>query len=96
MLLAGEAQVGEGDGVEVVVGEGDEAEADAAEVDDLVDDGLELALAGLLSVGAPDGAEGAVLGASADGLDRGPHVLVLGHEIPARGEELIALDAAAS
>ena len=38
VLLAGEAEVGEGDGIEVVVGEGDEAEADAAEVDDLVDD----------------------------------------------------------
>ena len=94
-LLAGEAEVGLGDGIEVVVGEGDVAEADTAEGDDFVDDGLELALAGLLAVGAPDAAERAVLGAAADGLDGGPHVLVEGHEVPAGGEELVALDAAA-
>ncbi len=94
-LLAGEAEVGEGDGIEVVVGEGDEAEADAAELDDLVDDGLEATLAGGLTVGAPDAAEGAVLGASANGLDGGPHVLFGGHEVPAAGEELAAADAAA-
>jgi hypothetical protein len=91
VLLAGEAQVGEGDGVEVVVGEGDEAEADAAQVDDFVDDALEGALAGFLAVGAPDAAEGAVLGASANGLDGGPHIFVGLHEVPARGEELGAL-----
>jgi hypothetical protein len=94
-LFAREAEIGEGDGVEVVVGEGDEAEADLAEVDDLVDDGLEGALTGLLAVGAPDAAEGAVLGAAADGLDGGPHVFVGGHEVPAGGEEFSAADAAA-
>ena len=36
-----------------------------------------------------------MLGASADRLHGGPHVFVLGHEIPASGEELIALYAAA-
>ena len=95
VLLSGEAQVGEGDGIEVVVGEGDEAEADLAEVDDFIDDALELALAWLLAVGAPDTAEGAVLGASSDGLDGGPHVLAGLHEVPARGQELAAFDAAA-
>ena len=95
VLFAGKAEVGEGDRVEVVVGQGDEAEAATAEVDDLVDDGLELTLAGLLAVCAPDGAEGAVLGTAADGLDGGPHVLVAGHEVPAGGEELGALDASA-
>jgi hypothetical protein len=94
-LFAGEAKVGEGDGVEVVVGESDEAEADLAEVDDLVDDGLEGALTRLLAVGAPDAAEGAVLGAAAYGLHGGPHVFVAGHEIPAGGEEFCASDAAA-
>ena len=94
-LFAGEAEVGEGDGVEVVVGEGDEAEADLAEVDDLVDDGLEGALARLLAIGAPDAAEGAVLGAAANGLDGGPHVFVARHEVPAGGEEFAAADAAA-
>jgi hypothetical protein len=36
-----------------------------------------------------------VLGASADGLDGGPHIFVAGHQVPARGEELTAFDAAA-
>ncbi|WP_433984761.1 hypothetical protein RBB78_09865 [Tunturiibacter empetritectus] len=53
------------------------------------------ALTGLLAVGAPDAAEGAVLGAATDGLNGGPHVLVAGHEIPAGGEEVGAADAAA-
>ena len=92
-LLACEAEVGEGDGVEVVVGEGDKAEADAAEVDDLVDDALELTLAGLLAIRAPDAAEGTVLWAAADCLDGGPHVLVLRHEVPAGGEEVGSTDA---
>ena len=95
VLFACEAEVGEGDGIEVVVGEGDEAEADLAEVDDLVDDGLVRALAGLLAVGAPDAAEGTVLGAAADGLDGGPHVFVAGHEVPAGGEEVGTADASA-
>ncbi len=95
VLFARQAEVGEGDGVEVVVGEGDEAEADLAEVDDLVDDGLEGALAGLLAIGAPDAAEGAVLGAAADGLHGGPHVFVAGHEVPAGGEKFGSADTAA-
>jgi hypothetical protein len=93
--FAREAEVGEGDWVEVVIGEGYEAEADLAEVDDLVDYGLEGSLTGLLAVGAPDAAEGAVLGAAADGLDGGPHVFVARHEVPAGREEFAASDAAA-
>ncbi len=92
---ARQAKVGKGDGIEVVVGEGDEAEAAAAQVDDLVDDALEGALAGLLAVGAPDAAEGAVLGTAADGLHGGPHVFVGRHQVPAGGEEFGAGDAAA-
>ncbi len=76
VLLAGEAEIGEGDGIEVVVGQGDEAEADATKTDDLVDDRLEGALARLLPIGAPDAAEGAVFRAAANGLDGGPHVFV--------------------
>ena len=95
VLFAREAEVGEADRVEVVVGEGDEAEADLAEVDDLVDDGLEGALPGLLAIGAPDTAEGAVLRAAANGLDRSPHVLVASQEGPTSGEEFGAGDTAA-
>jgi hypothetical protein len=35
-----------------------------------------------------------MLRAAADGLDRGPHVLIAGHEVPARGKKLGAADAA--
>ncbi len=95
ILAFGEAEVIEGDGIEVIVGEGDEAKAAAAEFDDFVDDGVAGALAWFLAVGAPDGAERAVFGAAADGLHGGPHVGVVGHEIPAGGLEPGSIDASA-
>ena len=52
-------------------------------------------LPGLLPIGAPDAAEGAVLGAAANGLHGGPHIFLGIHEVPARGEEFAAFDAAA-
>ena len=94
-MLAREAQIGEGDGIEVVVGEGDEAKTEAAQSDDFVDDVLEFALAGFLSVGAPDAAKGAVLGAAANGLHGGPHIFCGIHQVPAGGEEFAAFNAAA-
>lgn len=95
VLFTGEAQIGQGNGIEVIVCQGDEAETDLPELDDLVDDGLEGALTGLLSIGAPHAAERAVFGAPAYGLHRGPHVFVSWHQVPARGEEFAAADPAA-
>ncbi len=68
VLLTRQAKIGQGDRIEVIVGQGNELEPDAAQGDDFVDDGLEFPLPGLLSVGAPDAAEGTMLGASANGL----------------------------
>jgi hypothetical protein len=81
--------------VEVVVGERDEAEPAPPQLDDFTDDAVDLALTGLLAVGAPDGAERAVLRASAHGLHRRPHVATLRQQVPPRGDELVARDAAA-
>src|SRR5438105_3768623 len=69
ILLAGEAKIRETYGIEVVVSERHEADALAAQLDDLTDDRIEGTLAGLLTIGSPDGAERAVLGAAARGLD---------------------------
>src|SRR5207237_2683782 len=49
----------------------------------------------LLPVGAPNGAEGAVLGTAANGLDGRPHVAVAGQQVPARRLELLGSDPAA-
>ncbi len=66
-----------------------------AQGNDFVDDVLELSLPGLLTVGPPNAAKGAVLGAAANGLHRGPHIFARVHQVPARGEEFAAFDAAA-
>ncbi len=95
VLLAGQAQIGKGDGIEVVVGQRDEAKTEAAQGDDFVDHALMIALPRLLPIGAPDAAEGAVLGAAANGLHRGPHVFLGVHQVPARGQEFAAFDAPA-
>ena len=94
-MLARKAEIGEGDGIEVVVGQGDEAKTEAAQSDDFVDDVLEFALARFLTVRAPDAAKRAVLGTAANGLYGGPHIFCRIHEVPARGEEFTAFDAAA-
>ena len=54
-----------------------------------------IALPGFLPVGAPDTAEGTVLGAAANGLHRGPHVFLGVHQVPAGWQELAAFDAPA-
>ena len=95
VLLARQAQIGEGDGIEIVVGEGDEAEAEAAQIDDLVDYALIAPLPGLLPVGAPHAAERAMLGAAANGLHGGPHVFLRLHQVPARRKEIGPCNAAA-
>src|SRR3954469_62142 len=46
VLLAGEAEIGERNWIEIVVGQSDEAEAYPSQADDLVDDGLEGTLPG--------------------------------------------------
>src|SRR6185295_13916273 len=59
------------------------------------DDAIDVAKSRLLAIGAPDRAEGTVLGTAADGLHRRPHVAALRHEIPAAREKGIAIDAPA-
>src|SRR4029078_12574646 len=75
--------VGWGDGDELVARQGDKAEAAAAQVYDLLNDGIRRALAGALSIGTPNGTEGAVFGASSHGLHRRPHIAVGRQQIPA-------------
>ena len=87
-------QIRQRDRVEVVVGQRHETIATPPEFDDLVDDRVHAALARLLAVGAPHRAERAVLRAAANGLDRAQHVAPFGHQIPARGHELVGVDAA--
>ena len=95
ILLAGEAEISQRDGVEVIVSEGDEAKSESTEINNFVDDFFEGALPRLLAIGAPDRAKGAVLWAATDGLHGGPHVFIGLHKIPAGGKEVFALNLAA-
>ena len=85
-------EIFERDRVEVVVGERDEAEAEAPQLDDLLDHGIDAALARLLAVGLPDRTERAVLRAAAHGLHRCPHVAIGRQQIPARLQEMLGVD----
>ena len=91
---AGLREIRERHRVEVVVGERDEAEALPPQRHDFADDGLDVGLPRLLSIGAPHGAEGAVLRATAHRLHRGPHVAILRQQIPAGLAEVVPRDPA--
>ncbi len=95
LLLPRETQIRQRNGIEIVIGQGDKPEAETTQAYDLVDHLLKRTLPRLLAVGTPDAAEGAVLGASANGLHRGPHIFVGLHQIPSRRKKLRALDPAA-
>jgi hypothetical protein len=88
-------QVFEGHRIEVIVGKGDEAEPPPPQIHDLVDHGVDGALPGALAVGLPHRAEGAMLGAAANRLDRRPHVLAGRNQRPAGRLEVAAFDFAA-
>src|ERR1035437_583945 len=88
VLLPGQPQIGQRYRIEVVIGQGDKPETDPPQTNDFVDHTLILALARLLSIGPPHAAKRAMLWASANGLHRGPHILVARHQIPPRGQEL--------
>ena len=95
LLLARETQIRQRNGIEIVVGQGDKPEAETTQAYDLIDHLLKRTLPRLLPIGTPDAAEGAVLGASANGLHRGPHIFVGPHQIPSRRKKLRALDPSA-
>ncbi len=77
----------ERDWIEIVVSERDEAESATPEIDDLFEHTADVPLSWFLTIRAPDGAERAVLRASANRLHRGPHVAPLRQEFPASGKE---------
>ena len=95
VLLPGQPNIGQRHGIEVIIGESDKAEADPAQINDFVDHALILPLPGLLPIGPPHAAKRAMLRASANGLHRGPHILVGRHQVPSRGQELAAFNPAA-
>ncbi len=88
----GGREIGLRDRIEVVVGQQHEAESAAAKGDEFPDDGRNLALPRLLSVGPPHRAERAMLRAATHGLHRAPHVAVGRQQIPAGREKLVPLD----
>ncbi len=91
----GHGQIGERDGIEIIIGERDEAEAAPPQLDDLAEDAIAGPLPRPLAVGLPDRAKRTVLRTASNGLDRRPHVPILRHQIPARGQEMLRLDASA-
>jgi hypothetical protein len=91
----GEPQIGQGHGIEIIVGKRDKPEAETAQFNDFVDHALILPLARLLSIGPPHATERAMLWASANGLHRGPHILVARHQVPSRGQEPAAFNPSA-
>ena len=95
LLLPGQAQIGERHRIEVIVGQGDKAKAEPPQSYDLVDHALKLPLPGLLPIRSPYAAKGTVLGAAANSLHGGPHVLLGIHQIPARGQKLLASNSSA-
>ena len=95
VLLPGQPQIGQRHGIKVIVGQGNKPEADAPQFNDFVDHALILPLPGLLPIGPPHAAKRAMLRTSANGLHRGPHILVARHQIPSRGQELAAFNPSA-
>jgi len=68
------ARVGQCHRIEVVICQCDEPTASSTELYDLIDDGIHASLSRLLAVCPPDGAERAMLWASAHRLNRAPHI----------------------
>ena len=95
VLLLGQAEVGESHGIKIVVGERDEAKSQSPQLDDFLDYHIRGTLAGTLTVGPPNRAEGAMLGAAPNRLHRGPHVALARHQVPAGGQERVGFNAAA-
>src|SRR5262249_19332400 len=77
-----------------VVGEDDEAKSLTTKLHDLAHDEIDITLAGLLAIRAPDRTERTVRRTATHGLNGCPHVPVVRKEIPPRGIERIPLDAA--
>src|ERR1019366_4104441 len=95
VLLPGQPQIGQRHRIEVVIGQGDKPETDPPQSNDFVDHTLILPLPGPLPIGPPNAAERAMLRASANGLHRGPHVLVAPQQIPSRRQELATFNPSA-
>src|SRR6185312_12378166 len=95
ILLRRQAEIGEGHRIKVVVGQGYETEAQAAQLHDFLDHSVRGTLPGPLAIRPPDRTKGTMLGTAADGLHRGPHVILARHQVPARGQETATLDATA-
>ena len=94
LLQPGQVQVGESDRVEIVISQGDKAKSQAAQLDHFFHDHIRGPLPGTLPIGAPDRAERAMLGASAHGLHRRPHITTARNQFPAGGHETAGLDLA--
>jgi len=91
-LLPSQPQVGQRHRIEVVIGQGNKSKTDPPQINDFVDHALILALPGLLPIGPPNAAKRAMLRASANGLHRGPHILIRLHQVPSRGQKLAAFN----
>ena len=72
-----------------------EPKASSAELYDLIDDGIHASLSQLLAVGPPDGAERAMLRASAHRLNRAPHIPPLWQQFPPCRDEPFGIEASA-
>src|SRR5665811_1481894 len=88
VLLPGQPQIGQRHRIEVVIGQGNKSETDTPQTNDFVDYTLILPLPGPLPIGPPNAAKRAMLRASANGLHRGPHILIGLHQVPSRGQKL--------
>ena len=86
-------EIGQCHRIEVVIGQCDEPKAPATELHDLRDNGIHAPLSRLLAVGAPDGAERAMLGAAAHGLDGPPHVATMRQQLPPCRDEALGINA---
>ena len=92
IFLLGQPQVFERDRIKIVVRQRNVVKSHPAQFHNFSDDRVRCALAWALAVRAPDRTKRAMLGASAHGLDRSPHVAVARHQVPPCRQELVALD----
>src|SRR5579862_7672757 len=95
ILSLSQAQICQRNGIKIVIGESDKSKALAPQRDDFLNHTLRRTLPRPLTVGPPDGTEGAMFRTATNGLDGCPHVFVLRHEIPPRRQKAGCINPAA-
>jgi hypothetical protein len=90
-----ELEIGESDGIKVVIRQGNKTESEPAQLNHFMNDDIGGSLPRPLTIRSPDRTEGTMLGTAPNRLHGGPHVAILGQQIPSRGGKILGLNPAA-